>query len=303
MGGGLRIYLDRPWYSSGRDELLGVTLLSEPPVDREKWKPFISQWGQDPIWTSAPLSDFPQVAHFPDAVSTERGLPLDVQRPDSTELRKVDVAGHEVHFDADRKLWYCDLMVNPGTATFAPFVRLALVRYQPYALVEAKLSRVVLADFAQLTPERAATVTADPYNPGTLRVSISGPAPHSSTSPARVFSDRRTVISVSVQRRDESLRSDLAWVDSGDFAVEAGPPKVDRNPDFVVWSGSVRYLALPGQPKANRYRLLIEEHEILPADGPDGRGRQRRLIYLETILLDAALLSPVETSANTTTVE
>jgi hypothetical protein len=303
MGGGLRIYLDRPWYSSGRDELLGVTLVSELPVDREDWKPFISQWGQDPIWTSVPLGDFPQVADFPDAVATELGLPLDVQRPDSTELRKVGVAGHEVHFDTDRKLWYCDLVVNPGTATFAPFVRLALVRYQPYALVEAKLSRVVLADFAQLTPERASTVTADPYNPGSLRVAISGPAPHSSTSIAGVYSDRRTVISVTVQKRNESLHSDLAWADSGDFAIEADPAKAGRNPDFVVWSGSVCYLALPDRPKANRYRLLIEEHEIVPADGPDGRGRQRRLIYLETILLDAALLSPAETSANSTTVD
>jgi len=65
----------------------------------------------------------------------------------------------------------------------------------------------------------------------------------------------------------------------------------------------VRYLALPDRPKADRYRLLIEEHEILPADGPDGRGRQRRLIYLETITLDRALLSPVDISANSTSVD
>jgi len=303
MGGGLRIYLDRPWYSSGRDELLGVTLISELTVDREKWKPFISQWGQDPIWTTVPLSDFPRVAHFPDATASERSLPLDVHDPASNELRKVDVVGHPVHFDADRKLWYSDLTVNPGTATFAPFVRLALARYQPYALTEAKLSRVVLADFAQLTPERAATVTSDPYNPGSLRVSISGPAPHTSTSLAGVFSDRRTVISVTVQKRDEALASDLAWTDSNDFAVQADPQRPDRSPDFIIWSGSVRYLALPDRPKADRYRLLIEEHEILPADGPDGRGRQRRLIYLETITLDAALLSPADISANSTSVD
>jgi hypothetical protein len=44
---------------------------------------------------------------------------------------------------------------NLSPATYAPFVRLALVRYQPHALVASKVSRVVLADFAQLTPDRA----------------------------------------------------------------------------------------------------------------------------------------------------
>ena len=71
------------------------------------------------------------------------------------------------------------LTIDPGTPTYMPFVRLALVRYQPHALVDAKVSRVVLSDFAQLTPERASTVTSDPYNPGLLRVAISGPAPRS----------------------------------------------------------------------------------------------------------------------------
>ena len=38
-GGGLRVYLDRPWYSSGVDELLGVVLEDQPwimwPIDME----------------------------------------------------------------------------------------------------------------------------------------------------------------------------------------------------------------------------------------------------------------------------
>ncbi|HEY5182261.1 MAG TPA: hypothetical protein VIJ07_21230, partial [Dermatophilaceae bacterium] len=78
-GGGLRVYLDRPWWSSGVGELLGVTLsysgAAEP--DREEWKPFITQWGQDPIWQTAALADFPATYNFPDATATESGLPLD----------------------------------------------------------------------------------------------------------------------------------------------------------------------------------------------------------------------------------
>lgn len=160
-GGGLRVYLDRPWHSSGTGELLGVTLasLSSGAIDREQWKGVITQWGADPIWASPqPLADFPQNSNFPDRVAWESRLPLE-------DGRAVDIAGHAITWDAERKLYFCDLTVDTASTTYAPFVRLALTRYQPHALLPAKLSRVVLADFAQLTPERACTVTADPFTP------------------------------------------------------------------------------------------------------------------------------------------
>ena len=47
-GGGLRIYLEPPWFSSGEGELLGVVLrpdeVTEPRDDR------MTRWGMDPIW-------------------------------------------------------------------------------------------------------------------------------------------------------------------------------------------------------------------------------------------------------------
>ena len=47
----MRVYLDRPWYSSGDGELLGIVLYNGSfPVDREGWKPYVTQWGLDPIW-------------------------------------------------------------------------------------------------------------------------------------------------------------------------------------------------------------------------------------------------------------
>jgi hypothetical protein len=301
MGGGLRIYLNRPWYSSGVGELLGVALSSSGAVDREDWKPFITQWGQDPIWLSAPLSEFPEVRHFADAVASESALPLDARMPHSSAPRTVDVAGHHVHFDSDRKLWYCDLTIDISTPTYGAFVRLALVRYQPHALLEAKLSRVVLADFAQLTPERAATVTADPYTPGRLRVTVSGPAPRRRPAGVPVGDDRRTTISVTVQRKDSAFESDIAWTSSGDFAVDMDPPlAIAPDLDFILWSGTLRFQAAPTTLKTSRYRVLVEEHEILPADGSS---RQSRLIYAETVLLDSALIDAAPIRANRTVLE
>ena len=61
FGGGLRVYLERPWFSSGAGELLGVALWNTAygtldAEDRDKFKPFITQWGMDPIWkTGQPL--------------------------------------------------------------------------------------------------------------------------------------------------------------------------------------------------------------------------------------------------------
>ena len=233
--------------------------------DREEWKPFITQWGQDPIWQTAALADFPATYNFPDATATESGLPLDPGPALSAYFlpRRVDVAGHEVHYDSNRQLYYCDLTVDCNEATYAPFIRLALARYQPHALVSAKLSRVALADFAQLTPERALMVTSDPYVPGVVRAVVSGPSPrgplphveHDAGAGAR----RPTKITVSVQVRDPAVNSDLAWSAAADFAVTEAASADDA--DFILWSGSVRYTGNDAL-EAGRYRLLITEEEL-----------------------------------------
>ena len=309
-GGGLRVYLDRPWWSSGAGELLGVTLrysgAAEP--DREEWKPFITQWGQDPIWQTAALADFPATYNFPDATATESGPPLDPGPAPSAYLppRRVDVAGHEVHYDSNRKLYYCDLTVDCREATYAPFIRLALARYQPHALIGAKLSRVVLADFAQLTPERALMVTSDPYLPGVVRAVVSGPSPRGPLPQVRAAdgdgAGRPTKITVSVQVRDPAVNSDLAWSAAAGFAVTQAPGASADDADFILWSGSVRYTG--GDPlEAGRYRLLITEQELYEADGAIGHGPQlgTRLSYAETVPLDESLLAAPTYPVSTTT--
>jgi len=62
-----------------------------------------------------------------------------------------------VYFDNERQLWFCDIEIQAG-ASYYPFVRLALARYQPCAIPEAHLSNIVLADFMALTPDRSLSV-------------------------------------------------------------------------------------------------------------------------------------------------
>ena len=311
FGGGLRVYLERPWFSSGVDELLGVVLwnYSHVAFDREQWKPYITQWGADPIWKSKTLPRVPSSWNFPGAIASEYNLSVGQVLPEYVgKPGKVAVVGFPVHFDESRDLWYCDL--NVDVDTYSPFIRLALARYQPYALLDAKLSRVVLADFSQLTPDRAVMVTADPYRPRQLRVTVSGSAPqgplpiNTAEPPAQSKPARATEVRVRVQRRLPVVESDMLWREVPEGAAKVTRdyegPAIDETGlllDLALWTGRVEFTQAP-QP--GQYRLLIEEFEYIDADYTVQEEVQRqrsrrvfpgRLIFAETVELDAALLS------------
>ncbi len=309
FGGGLRIYLERPWFSSGSGELLGVALWDSAngTFDRHSWKPFITQWGQDPIWESTGVSQAPGAWNFAGAAASEGSLSLEEATPPTIKKKPgtVDVVGYPVAFDAERGLWYCDLTLNTSTPVYNPFVRLALVRYQPNALPEAKLSRVVLADFVQLTPERSAVVSGDPYHPRQLRVTISGPAPTGPQSMLRIGrflldTGKPTQIVVHVQQRDPAFPGDIVWQD---VPANVAAVHVDYDgglpaqPELSLWTGSVEFAQTP---EPGQFRLLVEETEYIGANYVsrlESRGsrlirrvRPGRLIYAETVMIDSALV-------------
>jgi hypothetical protein len=208
----------------------------------------------------------------------------------------VDVVGFAPQFDETRALWFADLVINTYSETYMPFVRLALTRYQPHALPQAKLSRVVLADFVQLTPDRAATVSSDPFHPHKMRVVISGVAPVGPKPVVRAFppphdlAQRPTRIRVTVQQRDSSMTSDLAW-----NAAPAGAASVNvvqdgtatGQPDLALFVAEVTFATVP---PAGDFRLLIEEYEYISADYADHVGRVThepgRLVYSEIFPID-----------------
>jgi hypothetical protein len=262
-GGGLRVYLQRPWFSSGDGELLGVViyagpkgtdvLLNKPDLMKvpTSCKHVVTQWGYDPIWASQPPDALPTLAHFPEAVLRSCGF--GVQELESGTL--VDVAAHAVHFDAERQLWYCDITVDPGPAYF-PFIRFALARLQPHAVQGAELSKVVLADFIQCAPDRTVTLTAVPDHPRQLRISVAGPAP---------VKQKATLAPTVMAARVEVLHSSAgseAWV-----PVQSGwqvLPRSQVTPAATVWSGVV---VLPVARGSQRMRLVMAEVEVLPAAG------------------------------------
>jgi hypothetical protein len=248
LGNGLRVWLERPWFSSGNGELLGVVLLGE---DRRftditsELVPLVTQWGLDPLWDTALPSYRTRVSDFPARVTFE-DVPLR-ELPNTT----VRVVGHRVRWDQSRRLWYCDIELNPG-ASYMPFVRLALVRYQANALADAKISKVVLAEFSQVLPRRRAVFsrTTGASTP-VVSFSLHGVVPQHGPmkfpldseyqdisfppplgSPGETGRNRAEVV---LQAQDPNVASDLGWSDvqvlgSSLLPAPAPPPPPQPQP-------------------------------------------------------------------------
>lgn len=282
--GGLRVYLRTPWYSSGDGELLGVVLWHTPgdgctgpgepvetPERREQRLRYITQWGQDPIWETGAVHKTPSIHGFPRAVAVEHGLSID---EDSTLMA---VAGHEVGFDEERQLFYCDLDVDAGPSYF-PFVRLALARYQPKSVQNAELSRVVLADFVQLAPDRLCWVARQPDRPDLVRIVVSGTGYRRNAS--------STCTSTIEVRLERFLDNGMGWVPASFAPVTL--MNVQAVPTLAAWQGQID---VPTTPAGARFRIIVEEWESFLADVPErrfagdkfGEGTQRRLVYADAV--------------------
>jgi hypothetical protein len=206
---------------------------------------------------------------------------------DGAEL--VQVAGHPVSFDPERRLWFCDIQVTGAPdATYFPFLRLALARYQPQSIPGAELSRMVLADVVQVPPQRTVTLGPDPASQGGvfhLRVEGAG------SGPSQVVGPAPDLVEVSVEQRIPGTTDELGWAPAASTgievrasaAVKAGAPLFDPLPP--LWEGTVR---LP-QHAAGELRIVVRELEHLATDpapdapsGTSGSG-SRLLVFAETI--------------------
>jgi hypothetical protein len=251
-GGGLRLYMERPWFSSGAGELLGVLLrpakYAPLSADWKALRKYASEWGMDPLWDAtetAPLAK----GDFANAVADDSGLTI-------AELSgvDVDVAAFEPQYDTERNLWFCDIALKAPEQYF-PFVRLALARYQPISVPNAHLSPVVPSDFIQVLPHR--TVKYD-----TTQVGVTGEVGLRVNGPAYFNRQREQLGTPLVVARVERRRFDtgdaLGWEPVATQAI----PVVQRNAADTVWQGQLK---LPS-PAPSPLRILVLEAEIYATD-------------------------------------
>lgn len=258
-GNALRVWLDRPWYSSGNGELLGVVLNNSPQFGpptpfppSERLAPYVTQYGNDPITDGGNVrGEIPTIDNFRARALSRQGVQL-LEQP--TEL--VDIAAHSVEFDSDRKLWFCDIEIDAGRAYF-PFVRLALARYQPSSIAGVEISAVVLADFMQLAPDRSATVTALPTQSDSVTISLTGITSAELIDNLGQVRRPRTEMRVLVERQDPGGGGELSWAPSR--GAEPTPLRATSNADgSTTWEGTIGLIA---SRTSVRQRLVIEEFE------------------------------------------
>ncbi|HEY0172951.1 MAG TPA: hypothetical protein VGB98_18170 [Pyrinomonadaceae bacterium] len=286
-GGGLRVYLDRPWYSSGGGELLGVVYIEGARfTDLDKQvKRVVTQWGADPVWLTAPTEDAAHKNNFKGVVAQADGLAL------SEIAQPVSVVGYPVEFDATRRLWFADIEIDVG-ASYAPFVRLALARFQPNSVAGVELSRVVRAEFAQLAADRRASVATVPTGTGAkINIGVRGLTYQASSATAAAgikpnsFSKRsaHAEIEALLQRRDPARGPDphLGWQTVSTTLL------TQNLADLGTWEGTVD-LNEPLVP--DTFRVLLLEYEWYRSDFVDEGARgnvtgARRIVYADAILL------------------
>lgn len=305
---GARIWLERPWFSSGDGELLGVVVDGTgalPPT-------LSSRWGKDPVLVTAvpATTTLPPLVRPADLLLTvvagqvvdpRPGRPVTPFAPvplvDVEGAPTVQVCGYRPEYHPGRRQWFVDVAMDPG-ASLWPFVRLAVARYQPHSLPRHELSPVVVTEWVQPLPER--TTTLSRRTSDAARVTVTGPVgltrmPGLRSVPGSPVTDADTLLRASrevfatVQRAPEAGGSDLEWVDHEQVRL----PLAGADGTIVTWSAELELpeelpVATPGS--SQRWRVLVEEYEYLDADpdqGPKtGRpGTERRLVYADHVPL------------------
>jgi len=322
-GGGLRVYLDRPWYSSGNGELVGVLLYSTQKftptnpssgsdskdskdtknkdnkttlkpltmtIDAskglqasqfgsiaalmgdlkldipEQLHPYVTQWGLDPIWLSAPTpsDSSPRIANFINPAKVLTSVSIAEVAP----TQRFICVGYTPKFDKERKLWYCDIEIDPGQSYY-PFIRLALVRMQPKSVAnentgeDVYVSRVIQSEFCQIPPDRQAIVKVEDDDKA-LTVSVIGPTYRMNST-----GQQGSEMEVTVEKRDAGVAgsSDLGW-------TPVVTQRIDRIHAANMWSGMI---SLPDAVGSSQYRVVVKEYEQFYSDPQDSRRRANSL--------------------------
>ncbi len=261
-GGRVRVYLERPWFTSGDNEQLAV-ILWEPRTDMagfEQLQQYVTEWGNDPVYRSKghlPV-DYPKPQNFPGYDNKRKFLHL-AEYGGHT----VTALAYDVDYDEASERWFADITIDQGNAYF-PFIKLALARYQVYSLGGLELSPVVAVDAVQLTPDRNASIFW-----GSTGTSFGVYVNGRSYEAARSGYGPRMTLTV-----EKRLSDGFAWVPvlmSGENSTEMQLETYTPNIVYVsqtrtYWRKTVSFA---GQNPALEYRAVLREYERHLTGGPD----------------------------------
>jgi hypothetical protein len=242
----VRLHLARPWFESGRLERLGVAVDLAGVAS-----PALTRWARDPLTDSAGPFGAVTTASFPKAT-------VIVDDVDG----RFRMAAHDVVFDATRRLWMADVLVD-ATFGYRPFVFLHVCRHQDLAIDGLHASPTVEVTPVRLGARREVIVTS--LAGRTVDVALTGP-------------DATNVVTVVEQEADPSVADpDVRWRD------------VATPPTTLTRTGTTAAATHAGQVQlasvATERRLVIQDAEQRVVGGvPTG---VLTIAYREVIALPA----------------
>jgi hypothetical protein len=281
QGGGIRVYLERPWFVTGADEALGVVLASpdlalQPrPTQPNVWtadppnqlSPWFSMVGQDPTRRSPGVTPLTR-ADFLNAS----------QDSNISELRDIfgegeigvsvpaTILSHVPVFEEQTGLWYADVQLA-AAKTYRPFVRLAVARFQPHSMHESvSLSRISTIDIIQPLPDRTLTLLR---NDSSFEITVTL---HGTTYAA---DSQNPAARVTAQLYSGTHEQDR-------WRPIPGSQEVDlvRHPALPLWSAK---LPLNSAPPGELTRVLVVERDQMRSRGNDTGPGSKRIVYVGTI--------------------
>lgn len=326
----VRLYLDRPWFSSGQGELVGIVFW--PPLNAEGEDPgdlwsrefvsglipedlgplgaHVSTWGRNTRRNWEAATGWPQgTGAFlaPSAISDARPpdvsptmisddqplkaeppsnvlmpIPGTGEKPGEELLAQVAIKTFVPRFDPAENCWFVELNMDLGEAP-DPFMRLALVRYQPWARPDSYANGRLSGIRCSLPVNASAwmrsrrtveakvdrTRTRDGAESVDVSVVVSGAigAPPDLKQRDEQTKGRlpRPAVRIQLWQRngsDDAVAEDVergeavweSWKRNGEESV------LVRNPAF--WNTSFK-IAVPAIDRDAEYRVIVEEGEVM----------------------------------------
>jgi hypothetical protein len=259
QGQTIRVWVRRPWFLTGNGELLGVLVGSSAGGPLTE----VARDAMSPTGPQAPIT----VDDFPNSVEIRRDLLGD---------GALDVAGHEVRFDTATNSWFADIEIGTDLG-YRPFIKLALVRFQPESVDGAHVSDAVITEPIRLGARREAQVTLNSSDPTLVDVWVRG-------------YELDNVMTAQFQYADPAMSDpDLRWTDI-DVPVVLTKSALSGTSEHE-WTATIALpTTLVGAPPV---RVVIEDAEQLTASA--GAGVVDSISYVETIELPAAWTGPPAT--------
>lgn len=210
---------------------------------------YVTRWGLDPTkeggklgWLTPPAAfgDLPQrdcstgeecLPNRPIYVPRV-SIPVPVDENAATRRRvrlEAALLTYVPKFDIESETWFCDVDLKAGTAP-EPFMRLGLVRYQPYAPPELRVSEPVV-EWLQVPQHRAVTVMVVDNKPSHVRVEVEGtefrepsvPGPEPSPEEQFFAWTKAPVMKVTVLRQRKDGVETVARLDPASCVVGISP--------------------------------------------------------------------------------